>query len=43
MAVRTECDARGVATIVLDRAAKLNALDSPTLEALTEATAAVGQ
>jgi len=37
MPVRVERDGRGVATIIVDREAKLNALDSPTVEALTAA------
>ncbi len=37
MPVRTELDARGVATVTIDRAAKLNALDSDMLRALTAA------
>jgi len=41
MSVRTEQDGRGVATIVIDREAKLNALDSPTLEALADAAASI--
>lgn len=43
MTVRTERDDRGVATITVDRQAKLNALDSPTLEALAAQAAAVGR
>ena len=37
MTVRIERDERGVATITVVREAKLNALDSPTVEALTAA------
>ncbi len=43
MTVRTERDERGVATITVDRQAKLNALDSATLEALAAQAAAVGR
>ncbi len=43
MTVRTEQDDRGVSTIIIDREAKLNALDSPTLEALTDAADSVGR
>ena len=42
MTVRTDHDARGVTTITIDREAKLNALDSPTLEALAEVAASSG-
>ncbi|MGH7210489.1 MAG: enoyl-CoA hydratase [Acetobacteraceae bacterium] len=41
MTVRIERDDRGVTTIVVDREAKLNVLDSPTVEALTAAAHAV--
>lgn len=37
MPVQTEIDARGVATVTLDRAAKLNALDSAMARGLVEA------
>jgi enoyl-CoA hydratase len=43
MTIRVERDARGVATIVVDRQAKLNALDSPMVEALTAAASALGR
>lgn len=42
MPVQVERDGRGVATIVIDRAAKLNALDSEILDALAETVEAVG-
>jgi enoyl-CoA hydratase len=43
MTVRMDHDARGVTTITIDREAKLNALDSPTLEALADAAVSSGQ
>jgi enoyl-CoA hydratase len=43
MTVRIERDGRGVATIIVDREAKLNALDSATLEALTDAAASAAR
>ena len=42
MTVQLDRDARGIATITIDRAAKLNALDSPTLEALAQAAVSAG-
>lgn len=42
MTIRTERDERGVATITVDRDAKLNALDTPTLEALAAAANGLG-
>lgn len=41
MSVRIEQDRLGVTTIIVDRAAKMNAMDSSTLTALAEAAAAV--
>jgi enoyl-CoA hydratase len=43
MTVRLEHDGRGVATITIDREAKLNALDSSTLGALADAAASAGR
>ncbi len=43
MTVRTSLDKRGVGTLVIDREAKLNALDTPTLEALVAGIAELGQ
>lgn len=43
MTVSTGIDQRGVGTVVIDREAKLNALDTPTLEALVGAVAELGQ
>lgn len=42
MSVRIEHDRLGVTTIIVDRAAKMNAMDSATLTALAEAADAVG-
>lgn len=42
MPVLTEIDARGVATVTIDRAAKLNALDSATARGLVEAMERLG-
>lgn len=42
MVLRTETDARGVATVTLDRPAKHNALNSDLIEALTAAAARLG-
>ncbi|WP_299687231.1 crotonase/enoyl-CoA hydratase family protein [uncultured Tateyamaria sp.] len=41
--VTVETDARGVATLTLDRADKHNALDAATMTALTDAAQALGQ
>lgn len=43
MTVHTSLDARGVGTVTIDREAKLNALDTPTLEALSAAVAELAQ
>lgn len=43
MTVRTGIDQRGVGAVVVDREAKLNALDTPTLEALAAGVAELGQ
>ncbi|MEO8715830.1 MAG: enoyl-CoA hydratase [Acetobacteraceae bacterium] len=43
MTVRIDHDGRGIATITVDRAAKLNALNSEMVEALASAATSVGQ